>query len=49
MIWSKERWLSPTLKAFMETVRTKGSWQGVDKGLASERRPTAADCLSNEM
>ena len=35
MIWSKERWLSPTLKAFMEVIRTKGSWQRVDKGLAS--------------
>jgi DNA-binding transcriptional LysR family regulator len=35
VIWSKERWLSPTLKAFMETVRTKGSWQKVNKGLGS--------------
>jgi DNA-binding transcriptional LysR family regulator len=35
MIWSKERWLSPTLKAFIDTVRTKGSWQRIDKGLAS--------------
>ena len=32
MIWSKERWLSPTLKAFMEVIRTKGSWRRVDKG-----------------
>jgi DNA-binding transcriptional LysR family regulator len=35
LIWSKERWLSPTLKAFMEIIRMKGSWQRVNKGLAS--------------
>ncbi|MGO9572454.1 MAG: LysR family transcriptional regulator [Desulfomonilaceae bacterium] len=43
MIWSKERWLSPTLKAFMEVIRSKGSWQRVDKGFVSvktkESRP----------
>ena len=35
MIWSKERWLSPTLKAFMDVIRTKGSWNRADKDFVS--------------
>ncbi|MCX5873350.1 MAG: LysR family transcriptional regulator [Deltaproteobacteria bacterium] len=35
MIWSNERWLSPTLKAFIEVTRTKGSWRRLDKGFVS--------------